>query len=200
MEIKGGEVRKLSACHCMAQGFCAVTRIVELGSPSQDEDSAKAARTQGAHQRLSWTRQRAATTILTLFIPVLFIGPTHPGQSSPATRAPGLRSRAHAASMSLKSAPDLSYNVPPADECKGKTKAESDRHLGNLIVTHRSTLIRYPASTMAPPRQKNVVGMELGVGPAGTMVRTGLVLAPTHAQPPHAVAQIGPVLPPSPPA
>jgi hypothetical protein len=48
MEIKGGEVRKLSACHCMAQGFCAVTRIVELGSPSQDEDSAKAAQDAGA--------------------------------------------------------------------------------------------------------------------------------------------------------
>jgi hypothetical protein len=63
--------------------------------------------------------------------------------------------------MSLKSAPDLSYNVPRADERKGKTKAESDRQLGNLIVTHRSTLIRYPAGTMAPPWQKNVVGMEL---------------------------------------
>jgi hypothetical protein len=61
--------------------------------------------------------------------------------------------------MSPKSAPDLSYDLPPADERKGKTKAESDRHLGNLIVTHRSTLIRYPAGTMAPPRQKNVVGM-----------------------------------------
>jgi hypothetical protein len=61
--------------------------------------------------------------------------------------------------MSLKSAPDLSYDLPPADERKGKTKAESDRHLGNPIVTHQSTLIRYPAGTMAPPRQKNVVGM-----------------------------------------
>src|ERR1700693_3831287 len=41
-------------------------------------------------------------------------------------------------SMSLESAPDRSYDVPPADERKGKTRAESDRRLGNLIVTHRS--------------------------------------------------------------
>jgi hypothetical protein len=64
-------------------------------------------------------------------------------------------------SMSLESAPDRSYDVPPADERKGKTRAESDRRLGNLIVTHRSTIIRYPAGTMAPPRQKNVAGMKL---------------------------------------
>jgi hypothetical protein len=63
-------------------------------------------------------------------------------------------------SMSLESAPDRSYDVPPADERKGKTKAESDRHLGNPIVTHRSTLIRYPAGTMTPPRQKNAVGVK----------------------------------------
>jgi len=76
--------------------------------------------------------------------------------------------------MSLKSAPDLPYDLPPADERKGKTRAESDRHLGNPIVTHRSMLIRYPVGTMAPPRPKNVVGMELGGGPAGLMVRTDL--------------------------
>jgi hypothetical protein len=76
-------------------------------------------------------------------------------------------------SMSLKCAPDLSYDVPPANERKGKTRAESDRHLGNLIVTHRSTLIRYPAGTMALPRQERR-WHELGGGPAGTMVRTDL--------------------------
>ena len=62
--------------------------------------------------------------------------------------------------MSLESAPDRSYDVPPADERKGKTKAESDRHLGNPTVTHRSTMIRYPAGAMTPPGQKNVVGMK----------------------------------------
>ena len=61
--------------------------------------------------------------------------------------------------MSLKSAPDLSYDVPPADERKGKTKAESGRNLGNLIVTHWSTIIRYPIGTMAHPRQKDVIDM-----------------------------------------
>jgi hypothetical protein len=78
--------------------------------------------------------------------------------------------------MSLKSAPDLSYDLPPADERKGKTKAESDRHLCNPIVTHRSTLIRYPAGTMAPPRQKNVVGMNYWRRPAARldMVRADL--------------------------
>ena len=69
-------------------------------------------------------------------------------------------------SMSLESAPDRSYDVPPADERKGKTRAESDRRLGNLIVTHRSTIIRYPAGTMAPPRQKNVAGMNYWRRPA----------------------------------
>jgi hypothetical protein len=58
--------------------------------------------------------------------------------------------------MSLESAPDRSYDVPPADERKGKTKAESDRHLGNPTVTHRSTMIRYPAGAkfgrMSAPR------------------------------------------------
>jgi hypothetical protein len=62
--------------------------------------------------------------------------------------------------MSLEGAPDRSYDVPPADERKGKTKAESDRHLGNPTVTHRSTMIRYPAGAMTPPGQKNVVGMK----------------------------------------
>jgi hypothetical protein len=61
------------SCHCMAQGFCAMTRIVELGSPSQDEDSAKAARTRGAHQRA--------------FLESCSTG--DPGQSSPATRGRG---------------------------------------------------------------------------------------------------------------
>ena len=60
--------------------------------------------------------------------------------------------------ISLKSAPDLPYDLPPADERKRKTTAESNRHLGNPIVTHRFTLIRHPAGTKAPPRQKNVVG------------------------------------------
>jgi hypothetical protein len=62
-------------------------------------------------------------------------------------------------SMSLKRAQDFSYDLPPADERKGETGDESDRHLGNSKVTHRSMLIRYPAGTMAPPRQKNVVGL-----------------------------------------
>lgn len=66
---------------------------------------------------------------------------------------PALRRR------SLKGAPDFSYDLPPTDEGKGETGAESDRHLGNPTVTHQSTLIRYPAGTMAPPRHKNVVGM-----------------------------------------
>jgi hypothetical protein len=61
--------------------------------------------------------------------------------------------------MSLESAPDRSYDVPPADERKGKTKAGGDHCLGTLIITHRSTLIRYRADTMAPPRQKNVASM-----------------------------------------
>src|SRR5580700_6942402 len=75
--------------------------------------------------------------------------------------------------MSLKSAPDLSYDVPPADERKGKTKAESDRHLGNLIVTHRSTLIRYRPARWRPKAEKRR-WHELGGCPAGTMVRTDL--------------------------
>jgi len=41
-------------------------------------------------------------------------------------------------------------------------RAESDRDLGNPIVAHRSTLIGDPAGKMAPPRQKNVVGMNEG--------------------------------------
>src|SRR5271156_3730228 len=61
--------------------------------------------------------------------------------------------------MSLESAPDRSYDVPPADERKGKAKAEGDRYLGKPIITHRSTLTRYPAGTRASPRQKNVAGM-----------------------------------------
>src|SRR5882724_575270 len=70
--------------------------------------------------------------------------------------------------MSLKSAPDRSYDVPPADERKGKTKAESDRHLGNPVITHRSTLTRHPAGTRAAPRQKNVAGMNYWRRPAAT--------------------------------
>ena len=35
-------------------------------------------------------------------------------------------------------APDRSCYFPPADERKGKTKAESDRHLGKSTVTHWS--------------------------------------------------------------
>jgi hypothetical protein len=69
----------------------------------------------------------------------------------------GLRSGVHAAA-SPKSAPDLSYDLPPADECKGETGTESDRDLGNPIVAHRSTLIRHPAGRWRPQRQKNVVG------------------------------------------
>src|SRR5712675_210892 len=68
--------------------------------------------------------------------------------------------------MSLKSAPDRPYDVPPADERKGKTKAESDRHLGNPIITHQSTLTRHPAGTRAAPRQKNVAGMNYWRRPA----------------------------------
>jgi hypothetical protein len=60
--------------------------------------------------------------------------------------------------MSLKRAADICYDLPPADERKGETGDESDRHLGNPIVIHRSTIIRHPAGTMAPPRQENVVG------------------------------------------
>jgi hypothetical protein len=69
-------------------------------------------------------------------------------------------------SMSLKSAPDRSYDLPPADERKGQTSAQRDQHLGNLIVTHWSTLIRYPAGTRAAPRQKNVAGMNYFRRPA----------------------------------
>jgi hypothetical protein len=76
---------------------------------------------------------------------------------------------------SLERTQDISYDLPPADQRKGETGAESDRNLGNPTVTHQSTLIRYPAGTMAPPRQKNVAGMELGRGA-------------------HAVARIGPGL------
>jgi hypothetical protein len=61
--------------------------------------------------------------------------------------------------MSLESAPDRSYDVPPADERKGKAKAEGDRYLGRPIITHRSTLIPHPAGTRAAPRQKNVTGI-----------------------------------------
>jgi hypothetical protein len=39
-----------------------------------------------------------------------------------------------ARSTSPKRTADLSYDLPPADERKGKTKAESDRDLGNPIV------------------------------------------------------------------
>jgi hypothetical protein len=44
---------------------------------------------------------------------------------------------------------------------KGETETDSDRYL-NPIVTHRSTLIRYPATTMTRPGQKNFVGMNEG--------------------------------------
>jgi hypothetical protein len=61
-------------------------------------------------------------------------------------------------STSLQSAPDRAYDVPPADKRKGEAKAESERYLGKPIITHRYTLTRYPAGTMAPSRQKNVAG------------------------------------------
>jgi hypothetical protein len=69
-------------------------------------------------------------------------------------------------SMSLNSTPDRSYDLPPADERKGQTSAQRDQHLGNLRVTHWSTLIRYPAGTRAAPRQKNVAGMNYFRRPA----------------------------------
>jgi hypothetical protein len=62
-------------------------------------------------------------------------------------------------SMSLKSAPDRSYDVPPADEREGKAKAEGDRNLGKIIITHGSTLTRDPAGTRAASRQEDVAGM-----------------------------------------
>jgi hypothetical protein len=55
--------------------------------------------------------------------------------------------------MSPKSAPDISYDLPPAGQRQGKTRADSDRHLGNPTLCHRFTLIRDPADTMAPPRR-----------------------------------------------
>jgi hypothetical protein len=61
-------------------------------------------------------------------------------------------------SISLESAPDRSYDVQPADERKGKA-TEGDRYLGKPIITHRLTFTRYPASTRAAQRQKNVAGM-----------------------------------------
>jgi hypothetical protein len=54
--------------------------------------------------------------------------------------------------------PHLSYDLPPADERKGKTKAESDRPLGRSIISHRGRVACYPAGTMADPRQKNATG------------------------------------------
>jgi hypothetical protein len=63
--------------------------------------------------------------------------------------------------MSPKTVQDICCDLPPAGERKGKTKADSDRHLGNPIVCHRFRLIRDPAGTMAPTRRKNVIG-ELG--------------------------------------
>jgi hypothetical protein len=71
--------------------------------------------------------------------------------------------------MSLESAPDRSYDVPPADECKGKAKADGDHYLGKLIAIHGSTLTRYPAGTMAPPRQKNVAGIAARLSERGTV-------------------------------
>jgi hypothetical protein len=68
--------------------------------------------------------------------------------------------------MSLESAKDRSYDVPPADERKGKAKAERDRCLGKPIITHRSMLTRYPVGTRAAPRQKNVAGMNYWRRPA----------------------------------
>jgi hypothetical protein len=61
--------------------------------------------------------------------------------------------------MSLESAPDRSYDVPPADEREGKAKDEGDRYLGKITITHGSTLTRYPAGTRAAPRQDDVAGM-----------------------------------------
>jgi hypothetical protein len=56
--------------------------------------------------------------------------------------------------MSLKRAADLCYDLPPADERKGETGDESDRHLGNPIVIHRSTIIGHPAGTMTGSRRR----------------------------------------------
>jgi len=61
---------------------------------------------------------------------------------------------------SLKRTQDLSYDLPPTDEGKGETGAESDRYLGNPTVTHQTVLIRYPAGTMTGSRQKNAAGMK----------------------------------------
>jgi hypothetical protein len=68
--------------------------------------------------------------------------------------------------MSLESAPDRSYDVPPADEREGEAKAEGDRYLGEIIITHGSTLTRYPAGTRAAPRQEDVAGMNYFRRPA----------------------------------
>jgi hypothetical protein len=59
----------------------------------------------------------------------------------------------------VESAPDRPYDVPPADERKGKAKAEGDRYLGRPKITHPPTLTGHSAGTRATPRQKNVAGM-----------------------------------------
>jgi hypothetical protein len=61
---------------------------------------------------------------------------------------------------SLKRTQDLSYDLPPTDEGKGETGAESDRYLGNPTVTHQTMVIRYPAGTMTGSRQKNAAAMK----------------------------------------
>lgn len=93
--------------------------------------------------------------------------------------------------MSLESAPDRSYDVPPADERKGKAKAEGDRYLGNPIVTHRFTVIRYPADTMAPPRQENVVGMNYKRRPGWNLWCARTCVRTDSRGGAHAVARIG---------
>jgi hypothetical protein len=60
----------------------------------------------------------------------------------------------------LKRTQDLSHDLPPTDEGKGETGAESDRYLGNPTVTHQTVLIRYPAGTMTGSRQKSAAGMK----------------------------------------
>jgi hypothetical protein len=47
-----------------------------------------------------------------------------------------------------------------ATERKGETTANSDGHLGKPKITHRFTLPRRPAATMAGSGQKNATGMK----------------------------------------
>jgi hypothetical protein len=95
--------------------------------------------------------------------------------------------------MSLESAPNLSYDLPPTDERKGKTKAESDRYLRKLIISHRAKLTRYPAGTMAASRQKNVVGIPVRASwnAAPFAFQTPFVGPPLAAVPQKCTARFG---------